>query len=178
MLLMRLLFLLTDFIRPHHIPIQTLHCMRSIIMNICMEIKCLSKYSLFEDYYFTRSVVLLQVTQVFRNIYLSFFYKTTIHSLTVNYLTEYCTSLGTHPLCIEEEGVWYRTHHRARLSQKNLITKPLCIHNTHAVSPRLLGKGDNSMMRAIPDPFLSMQRGQVLRLVLYSSAISIYQVIY
>ena len=38
----------------------------------------------------------------------------------------------------------------------------------HAVSPRFLGKGDNSMMRAIPDPFLSMQRGRVprLRLVL------------
>ena len=69
-----------------------------------MEIKRLSKYSLFEDYYFNGSVVILQVTQVFRNIYFSFFYKTTIHSLTVNYLTEYCTSLGTHPLCIEEEG--------------------------------------------------------------------------
>ena len=36
------------------------------------------------------------------------------------------------------------------------------IYNMHVVSPRFLGKGENSMMHAIPDLFLSMQRGRVL----------------
>ena len=67
------------------------------------------------------------------------------------------SSFGTRPICIERKGS--SIAHIIELSQL------LCIHNyTHAASPRFLGKEDNSMMRAIPEPFLSMQREQVPRL--------------
>ena len=70
-----------------------------------------------------------------------------------------CISLGTHhPLCIErkESGI-------ACIIELSAKNSPLCIHYMHVVSPRFLGKGENSMMHVIPDPFLFMQRGRVTR---------------